>query len=375
MGRGGRGFGIRQGDVGTLTHMSPNPVVACPTGSIPKGIYIPPDGKNLYAGSTSGAGTTQVLQFSRSLENFSIAPMAPAGIDANYAPGFVTGDSTNLHVYSSNNGGDKVWCFLRAVSGGALSNLPTQTNIVCGPGPWCLYMSPDNKFLYVACKSPGTRGSIYVYSRHLMTGVLTFVEQVFTGAVATEDRPHGIVMSPNGAYLYVACGNTNVIKQYAVHATAGTLTELATVSIASPNFPSFLVCAAHATGWNVYVANDSSPISIGCFTAPSGTGQLAAMGTATVPGGSGPWGLSVHPAGTALICASSDGQTVYQYGRSTTDGALITRVPAFVRSDPTIAAITGSGGPQNVLFGPEGKSAYCTNSTPASTVSQFHVKQ
>ncbi len=105
----------------------------------------------------------------------------------------------------------------------ALAWLETQYSLPMLEGAMDVTLSPDMKFVYVAGFEDGT---VSVFSRNLQTGALIFVEaeQDGIGSVQDLDGAQGILVSPDGAHVYVASYVDDAVTVFSRNATTGRLT-------------------------------------------------------------------------------------------------------------------------------------------------------
>ncbi|MEL6720875.1 MAG: beta-propeller fold lactonase family protein [Bacteroidota bacterium] len=139
---------------------------------------------------------------------------------------YVAGLGNNVTVFSRDlNTG--ILTYIEALGGASISSLHEPINIG---------ISPDGKSVYVTARG-GNAGSITVFSRNEMTGRLTFVESLIdngmdqAGNVVDKIRkPYGIQVSADNKYVYAASNQEASITLFSRDLMTGVLTEVDVVS-------------------------------------------------------------------------------------------------------------------------------------------------
>lgn len=350
--------------------------VATPSGYPGIHMWIPPDGKHLYAGTASPG---VVMMFSRDITTGKLALLTPSTIGMGYSPQRICGSQNGLSIYGIASGGDNLTITKRDTTTGQMSGITAPTYIATGVYPNGCCLSPAvtspataaDLFLYVTNKNPGGAGSISIFTRDTSTtggNVGRLTAHSTQPTIACGSQPMGIRISPNGLYLYVANGNGSSISQYTRDVTTGVLTAMSTATVAAGGFPSQLVISAD--GKHLYLANDSSA-TIQMYSIDGTDGHLTTLSPSTVPGGNGPWYVEMSKDDLSLYVACSDGQLIYQYTRDSSTGLLTAKTNLSIRSDATVVTVTGSNGPQGLCLSPDGYHLYASS---GAYISQFSVK-
>jgi DNA-binding beta-propeller fold protein YncE len=179
-----------------------------------------------------------------------------------------------------------------------------------------------------------------------------------TPAVAADQSPASVAVSPNGASVYVT--TRRGVAQYDVSSSGALVGNPPTV----PAGPTPVSVAVSPDGNSVYVANQGGTISQ--YDVGAG-GGLSPKNPASIAAGPMPSGLAVSPDGRSVYVANlgTEAQNtalVHQFDVGA-DGTLAPKKP------PTVSA---GDGPSSVVVSPDGKSVYVTNSVD-DTVSQYDV--
>lgn len=291
----------------------------------PSAIVLSPDDAHVYVASESG---DRILHLTRGAAGDLVFVAAYAGSDAALATARLDGP-TDLRIsgdgkflYAAAHAGDALLVFQRGADG-ALTWEHTQANNVADEtatggtvrgldGARALALSPDDAHLYAAGADGDT---LAVFARDATTGRLRFLEAETNGvddaadagsAPMALDQPAAIVVSPDGAQVYVAARFGNALLTFARDG-AGTLS----------------------------------------FVSAHRDGQLG------IEGLGGAAGLAITPDGKHLYVASESDNALALYDRGS-DGAL---VPRKLWTKGT-GGINGLGGAQAVTLSHDGSELY-----------------
>jgi DNA-binding beta-propeller fold protein YncE len=258
------------------------------------------------------------------------APMAPYLQYLSIAP-------DGAHLYAADV--SQISIFARDGGSGALTYVGVEPN--AGPPT----VSPDGAHVYTM-----EGFDIGVYSRNVGTGALTLVEQ----ETSTLGFYGQLVLSPDGANVYVTAANDNAIAVFSRNAGTGELTFVEAENAPGLNYPQTL--AVSPDGAHVYAANFSDTVLV--FSRASGTGALTLASTVTGVGFISIGGMAVSPDGTRLYGSaahSSNHGTLAVFARDTVTGALT--LLEIERGDE--AGVPPIGGP--VAVSPDGELVVSTD--------------
>jgi 6-phosphogluconolactonase (cycloisomerase 2 family) len=293
---------------------------ACADGTAlvgPRAVAVSPDGKNFYFPASFSAA---IAVFTRDGTTGALRQLAgTAGCVSETGTGGACADGTALDgvrsvtvspegtsVYAASETSGAVSVFSRDTTTGARRQLGGLAGCVSqtGTGGSCaddralagagdLTVTPDGANVYVA--SLGS-DAIAVFSRDGTTGALTQLPG--TGGCVSEtgssgacvdgtalDRSRSVVVSPNGASVYVAAEISDAVAVFSRDATTGAITQLAGTA--------------------------------GCVS-ETGTGGACADGTAV----DGARSVAVSPDGKSAYAASFFSSAVSVFSRDGTTGAL-----------------------------------------------------
>jgi DNA-binding beta-propeller fold protein YncE len=160
----------------------------------------------------------------------------------------------------------------------------------------------------------------------------------------TGSTPHAVALTPDGAHLYVALGDSSMVGIYAADPDTGLIQSID--SVATPTAPTAL--AITPSGGMLFAANDSGSISgftiglAGALTSPIGAG-------ASIPDTS-PRGVAVSPDGARLFVTYSATDQLAEFAIG--PGATLQH----------IADISTGTDPGAVVVSPDGSRVYVANS-------------
>ncbi|WP_328350372.1 lactonase family protein [Streptomyces sp. NBC_00445] len=196
------------------------------------------------------------------------SPAPGPGQEGPHAHQFVTSPDGG-HVLAVDLGTDTVYTYRLDTGAGTLTEV-SQAHTRAGAGPRHLTFHPGGRYAYLANEVDDTV-SVCGYDR--ASGRLTIGEPQSTGTGEGTSYPAQIVVTPNGAYAYLANRGHNSLARYAVEADGARLRLLDTVPV-SGDFPRQIALAPDGT--LLFAANQrSSTVSVFHVDAASGELRLA----------------------------------------------------------------------------------------------------
>jgi 6-phosphogluconolactonase (cycloisomerase 2 family) len=293
----------------------------------------------------------------------------PAGILA--APSDVVLSPDGLHAYAASESLDTVVAFSRDVATGRLTRIAHYTEQSSGfsgallDGPSDLVVSADGAQLYVASRNSG---AVVVLARNAGDGTLSFVQNRSAAALQGASALH---LSADDRHLYVAGGAANALVVYERTLGTGDLTFLETESnnVDDPGDGGGTVTAldrpsgitSSADGAQVYVASrfGNSVITFNRTAAAGASFGRLSYASVQRNGLAGVQGL----AGAFDLALSPDNAHLYVIGEASNSVVLFDRAgngaltwrAQWRKNDP---GIHGLGGPQAVAVSPDGSQVY-----------------
>jgi DNA-binding beta-propeller fold protein YncE len=222
-------------------------------------------------------------------------------------------------------------------------------------------VSPDGAFVYVAGKADD---AVAIFARDAQTGALSWVGRVLWegqpgGDVPSFDRPEVLALSPGGAQLYVGCGNSSSVVVFARDPVTGGLGFVQAVLDAAPSdlLARPFGLALSPDGEQLYVASFGDS-SVSVFSRDPVTGSLAFVEaeTAGVNDPAGLWGarsIALSPDGAHLYVTGTLDDSLAVFARDPGSGAL-----AFVEVKQDGVDADGLQNPREVVVSPDGTNVY-----------------
>jgi len=313
------------------------------------GVYhlaMSPDGSHVYA---AGSADHAVAAFSRNATTGELTFVervkdGVGGVDGILFPTSVTVSPDGMHVYVTGGADDAVAAFLRNATTGQLTFIECEKDGVNGVDGLSsasnVTVSPDGGHVYVTGQMDD---AVAVFSRNATTGQLTFmaVQKNGVGGVDGLDGAFRVTLSPDGGYVYVTGQIDDAVAMFTRNATTGELTYLGLVKDGQSGVEGLNGAAdviVSPDGAQVYVAGlyDNA---VATFSRDSLNGKLTFVevqrnGAAGVDGIDGAYGLAMSPDGNHLYVASFYDNAVAAFRRQEADrqfvfvddGAILTNI-------------------------------------------------
>ena len=194
---------------------------------------------------------------------------------------------------------------------------------------------PSNRFVFVPCL-----GANYVaqFLFDATTGTLTPNAVPHVNA-ASGAGPRHLAFHPNGKLVYLVNETNSTLTVYSFDTTAGTLTEMQTVSTVPSGFTGTNTAAevwVHPSG-NWVLASNRGDDSIVVFAIDPSSGMVSGP-TFTKSGGTTPRDFTIDPTGTFVFAANQGTGNVVPFRFDATHGTL---APVGVAMSLTMASFVG----------------------------------
>jgi cysteine-rich repeat protein len=351
-----------------------SPRLGTPAMRGPETVGMPSDGRHVYVGSAFGT----LLGLQRRASDGKLHPVEAfspvAGADPPSVPQqtlYVTFTADGTQLYLADRDGLRVYD--RNVATGLLTVVQVVEETPFGDDIRSMQvaLSPDETNLYVANEA---HDSVVTYARNASTGELGFLQELVNrssigaGGVPIRGlrRPVGVVVSPDGAFVYVVSGSSSdsgqAIVVFARNPGDGTLSHVESVrqgaGIVGLSLPESI--AMSPDGQNLYVtSHDEDLVSV--WTRDAGTGHPTLLETHGPKTGianlRGPHGVTVTPDGTRVYVAGTHASALLIFDRDAATGAL-----AYVGD--VVEGVNGVSGLVNVsriAVSADGRSIYTTS--------------
>jgi 6-phosphogluconolactonase (cycloisomerase 2 family) len=321
-------------------------------------IAISPDGLHIYAG---GEDQDALAVFSRDSGTGQLTFVGSgSGVLGLSEVRGVAVSPDGAHVYTVGYQDDAIAAFERDQATGALSFIDAWKNGVDGfsslNGPQGVTVSPDGAHVYVASD---VSGSVTVFSRDAATGELTWEEAQVdeTGVISTLDGAEAVVVSADGAHVYVAAQHDDAVTGFSRDAATGALT-LVTAQTGFNGLGRAQSVTITPDGAHVYVAGGTDH-ALAVFSRDAGTGVLSFIDSYdnADPGISGLGGVEwvTTSAGGSVVYAASDvDDALVVFSRDPATGLLTFEQVLF----HTDAGVSGLDGASAVVASPTGPHVY-----------------
>lgn len=337
-------------------------------------VVVSPNGKQVYAVSE---GDDAIVRFTRNpttgaltfVESIVDGAGGVTGIAAANAVA-VSPDGAYVYVVSGADTG-AVAVFARKAASGALTFLEAEKNGQNGVSGLTVgedvVVSPDGANVYVLGFTPG---AVLTFARNSSTGALTFVEKDEEGVNGVDGIGFAteLAISPDGANVYVTGEADDSVAVFARDGTTGALTFVEAERDGVGGVDGIDGASAVAVsddGAHVYAAG-SNDDGLAVFARDAATGSLTFLqafheGVGGVDGINGPADVAVTPDGTHVLVAASAESEIGVFARNPATGLLV-----------WVESVGGSalGGINSLRFAPGGQHLY-TTARSANSVSLF----
>ena len=336
------------------------------------GIAVSPDGNHIYV---AGYNDNALVVFERDARTGEATFLQMVrdnigGVDGLYGAQSVVVTPDGKHVYVASFFDDAVAVFERHPIAGTVTFVERQKNWIGGVdglnGALAVTVSPDGGHVYAVGMEDH---AVACFTRDTGTGRLTF-EQVLRDGVGDVDgirTPFSVAVSPNGAHVYVSGQLDDAVAAFARNPSTGLLTfiELEKDGVGGVNgLNQASGVVLSPDGRYVYVAgHDDDRVAVFSRNASDGTlSYVESVYSSTAL--DGVIAVSLSPDGKHLYTANELSDTVSVYGRNTSTGKL-TFVESF--TDGT-NGIDGLDWAWYTTVSPDGKNVYAVGATDDALV-------
>ena len=346
----------RNGGTGTLAWVETESVYALGYSYLGE-VAVSPDGAHVYVSASYGG---YVGVFSRNgvtgAVTFVAAVAAPAGLGASLPGLEISGDGA--HVYVPSGYEDEVAVFSRDGGTGMLTFVESEAVT----DAYRIALSPDGAHAYITSYP----NLLTVYERNAGTGALTFTQTHVdgVGGITAMRGPSDVMVTPDGAHVYVTGGWDSGLVVFSRNAGTGHLTFVeeevnGAGGVYGLNTPSGVT--ASPDGAHLYVTHGyyySYPAGVAAFARNAGTGAVSQ--THHVAADVSPAALALSPDGAHVYGA--EGNKISVYGRDGGTGVL-TRAGDV---QDGFAGVDGIAAASAVVVSPDGAHVYATGAADSA---------
>jgi 6-phosphogluconolactonase (cycloisomerase 2 family) len=300
--------------------------VTYPVSESPSCVAVTPSDSFLYAGSAAGdAIYVYTINSDGSLTLGNSGSPVASGI----FPGWLRVDTTGNWLIGLDSLTGEAYVFSINTSTGALTPVSGSTVGLQSTATHGMALTPNDGYVYVALGS----GGVETLSFNSSTGALAQVN----GVVAPKqnlDGDNAVAVSPNGSYLFVAETGISAVRVFSI-GSGGAINEISGSPYSTGLGPDAVL--VDATGAYVYVANGTDN-TISAFSLAS-TGALTKISGSPFAAGTTPWAMAEDKSGTYLAVVDKGGSPdlkVYSFSTAT-PGALTPFATSATGTDPTVA--------------------------------------
>ena len=335
----------------------------------PSGIQASPDGLHVYVAGAQAFGDAVVV-FSRNtttgaLTFVEVERDGVNGVDGLDSARDVAISPGGKFVYVRGSGDDAIAVFSRDASTGELTFVDAVFNGVGGVAgldfAGCLTVSPDGKHVYATGAGDD---AVAVFSRDAVTGELTFVEALFNGGgVQGLDFVFPVTVSPDGKHVYTGSRDDNAIAVFSRDASTGELTFVEAVFDGVgvvDGLDGALGVVVSPDGSFVYAAGaDDDAVAV--FSRDAVTGELTFVevhvdGVSGVDGLDASNALTLSPGGGFLYAAGAADNAVAVFSRDAVTGELTFLEAVF----DGVGGVDGLDDATEVATSPDGYNVYAS---------------
>jgi 6-phosphogluconolactonase (cycloisomerase 2 family) len=281
----------------------------------------------------------------------------------------VTANSSYVLAASSDGkwviavGGNQAQIFGVSAASGALTAINTVT--LGSANLTFAAFHPSGRFVFATDGTSAPAAKIDTLTVDASAGTLALASTLTSTTVPALDYPHGVAVTPDGAFLYTAnyaggLGTGDKVLGFSINAATGALTNLAGSPFAAgaANLADPRNLTLSADGKHLYVVDESSaPTRVAHFALNTATGALTISGNATPgAGNSVGGGVAASADGKFVFATHRFGDTISAYAVNASTGNL------------TFAAVSNGGLATPISLGvhPELPVVYCANSASNS---------
>ncbi|MEM7049881.1 MAG: beta-propeller fold lactonase family protein [Acidobacteriota bacterium] len=246
-----------------------------------------------------------------------------------------------------------------------VGTLPDQPNGL--EGATGVAVSPDGEHVYVTANLDH---ALTVFDRNGTDGTLTLVEEKIDGVSGVDglEGAAGVVLTPDGRFLYVAGQDDDLIARFERTAASGAVSFLGTTATGS--LTGVAALAMHPSGRYLYAAAPTAS-AVNVYAIDSASGDLTLVETELDDAGrrlGGVTAIAVSPAGDNLFASGTSEDAVVSFDIASADGSLTFRSERFAGDGGLGGSPTSLSGPVGLAVIPDGTQVVVTSPGSNSVV-------
>jgi 6-phosphogluconolactonase len=328
------------------------------------GGFFPP----INTGGGGGATGNQLYVANQTTESIAgytigtstLTAVASSPVKIAYQPLSMAINPANTLLYVGASTGIYVY-FINSNGSISAPSTGAQLEVVNAPS---LTVSPDGQWLIVL---DGTTQVLHVYQINATTGALTAEAGATYSASSGTWQPTRVRVSPNGALIFAALGTAGDVV-FTFNTTTGVAASsqtLATGNVATADFD----LAIDPTTTYLYIARSGTNGGVAVYSIGSG-GTLTAVSGSPFAAGSGTYSIVVNSTGSYVYAANRTDGTISGYtivGATATAGLTLTPLSG--------SPYTSGAGVQQIAIDSSGKYllAAAINGAPDLTMYSFDI--
>lgn len=330
-------------------------------------VTVSPDGLHLYAvSSTTNSLIVLARDSGTGLLSFVEAEVdGTGGVAGMLQPKSVAVSPDGNHVYVISRADDAIALFSRDPGTGSVTFVEAvfnETNRI--EGIWQaagLAVDPLGEYVLGSGRKspPRPRGAVSLFNRDSSTGVLTIADFLYDTLMGTTGLGKGasLAVSPDGAHIYAASATANSVVVFELDRAGGALAFVET-ELQGVNGVSGLTGAADLVvspdGAFVYVAA-ATDNAVTTFSRDAQTGALDLVDMVSgLVGLSGASGITISPTGEVLLVSGAADNSIAFFSRDIASGQIFW---SEAQTDG-VAGVDGLAGASDVAMSPDGTNIY-----------------
>lgn len=332
----------------------------------PSFVTVSPDGNNVYVAESGTKDALSVFSRDATTGALTFVQVLKDGVDGveglNGARSVIV-SSDSRHVYTAASADDAVTLFSRDAETGVLTFvealMPDPSSFTPYTGPTSVALSPDGRHIY---QTTGF-GLLETAARDATTGAITFTDWLADGEGGVDEieGAASVVVSPNGRHVYVAAHLDNAVSVFSRETATGLVSLVQTVKdgkgdadklegaislVLSPDGAHVYVAAWQDDAITVFRRNGMNGVLVFVEDLRDGKGGVDGLDSA--------YSVAVSPDGRHVYAAGAGDDALVVFSRNPETGELML---LGAHKDGEIG-VDGLGGAISVAVSPDARHVY-----------------